>query len=75
MTKKQMSKTTSFGWGLLLSFIGGILVFILLYFLYLKKQRVNLAYYVFGFLFTTIVLFVIFGTFLFGILGNLWGGL
>jgi heme/copper-type cytochrome/quinol oxidase subunit 4 len=65
MAKKIMSKTTSFLWGLLSSLIGGVIVLILLYFLYLKKQKIQVLWMLLGFFALTIVLFAIFGSLLF----------
>lgn len=57
-----MKKWESFGWGLLCSFAGGILVAILLYFLYLKKKKVNVSYFVLGFFSVLIAIFILYGT-------------
>lgn len=71
----RMSKAKSFGWGLVSSF-GGLVVALLLYFLYLKKKKVNPTYFWIGFFSITIALFTLLGSVvLLGIFGILTGGI
>lgn len=67
-----MNKWHSFGWGLLCSLAGGLLVAILLYFLYFKKKKVNLPYFLLGFFAVMLVLVSVFGSV---IIFGVWSGL
>lgn len=60
-----MSKLHSFGWGILSSLVGGVIVLALLYFLYLKKHKVQVTYLLLGFFAVTLILFIVAGGIIF----------
>jgi len=58
----NMNKTNSFLWGLLCNLIGGFLVAILVYWLFLKEKRVDTPSFILGFFAFLIATFLLIGS-------------